>query len=293
MNQRISGYFRGMIALGPLPLRPVLGILLSCLAAEASMDNCRFALHYKPKFVASKTIAYLCDDPATTTIEPNYSPNWNSTTKFPNPLPCSSYDYTCEPMGPGQVYLVIGRAGTEGVSAASFGISYGGSNHVGIDPSRVTWTPCANGLSFPNSDGTHGLFPAPGGGLRITWDTGNGCPLASQEVIGGSGAHVVVGVFYVYAYSNDTIRITPNNNIAGGPELAVANCAGITTDLVQVWGLDNVLQYLVGSVGFNEYGFNPCIPINSISQEAPGTPCTTPITPTTWGKVKSSYRNDR
>jgi|GEM_PF-6235109 len=97
MNQRISGYFRGMIALGPLPLRPVLGILLSCLAAEASMDNCRFALHYKPKFVASKTIAYLCDDPATTTIEPNYSPNWNSTTKFPNPLPCSSYDYTCEP----------------------------------------------------------------------------------------------------------------------------------------------------------------------------------------------------
>jgi hypothetical protein len=291
MNQRISGFLGGMIALGLLPCLPVLGIVLSCTAVQASMENARFALHYKPKFVATKTIPSLCDNPATTTIEPNYSPNWNSDTTTPNPLSCFNYSVSCEPMGAGEVYLVIGKAGTEGVSAVSFGISYSGSSHVGIDPAWVTWTPCADGLQFPNSDGVHGDFPQPGGGIRITWSLAGGCPAATQQVIGTDGAHAVVGVFYVYAYSSDIFRVTPNQNQDGGPELAIANCAGVTTDLLQIWG-PQIASTLVGQVGFNQTGWNPCGngPCDPCPQSAP---CVTPITPTTWGKVKAKYRTDQ
>ncbi len=69
MIQRISGCLRGMIALGPLPLRPVLGIVLSFATADAGMENARFALDYKPKFVVSKQIPYLCDNPATADVQ--------------------------------------------------------------------------------------------------------------------------------------------------------------------------------------------------------------------------------
>jgi hypothetical protein len=47
-------------------------IFLSPVTALAGMENARFALDYKPKFVARKAIPNLCDDPATTTIEPNF-----------------------------------------------------------------------------------------------------------------------------------------------------------------------------------------------------------------------------
>jgi len=291
MNQRISGHFRGMIALGLPLLRPVLGIVLSCAAAEAGMENARFALDYKPKFVATKTIPSLCDNPATTTIEPNYSPNWNSNTKTPNPLSCFDYSVSCEPMGAGEVYLVIGKAGTEGVAGVSFGISYGGSSQVGIDPAWVTWTPCADGLQFPNSDGVHGDFPQPGGGIRVTWSLAGGCPAATQQVIGAHGAHAVVGVFYVYAYSPDVLRVTPNNNITGGPELAIVSCAGVTTDLLQIWG-PQLASTILGQVGFNQMGLNPCgyPPCEPCPQSAP---CITPIRPTTWGKIKARYGADQ
>src|SRR5215510_7365827 len=128
-----------MIVLGLPLLRPLLGIVLSCVVAEACMENARFALDYKPKFVATKAIPSLCDDPATVTEEPNYSPNYTDT-------PCSYYSVSCEPMGAGEVYLVIGQVGSEGIAGVSFGISYSGSSHVGIDPAWVTWTPCADGL---------------------------------------------------------------------------------------------------------------------------------------------------
>jgi hypothetical protein len=273
MFQRISGYIRGMIALGPLPLRPVLGIVLSCVAAEAGMENAVFALDYKPKFVASKAIPYLCDNPATAPQEPNYSPNYTNTS-------CLEYTLDRCPMGPGQVYVVIARAGSEGIAGASFGISYSGSMGVGIDPQYVTWTPCADGLSFPNNDGVHGDFPQPGGGLRVTWNTSNGCPAVTQQVIGGYGAHAVVGSFYIYALSDDVLRLTPNNNLQGGvPEVAIANCTGETTDLIAHWG-PFYGNYLMGRIGFgNQAGWQPCEFF--------------PVAATTWGKVKSMYKKSQ
>jgi hypothetical protein len=279
------GKGKGEIQDGPMKAR--LGfqaflIFLSPATALAGMADARFALDYKPKFVASKAIPNLCDNPATTTIEPNYSPNYTNT-------PCYNYDTWCEPRGAGQVYVVVAKA-TEGVSAASFGLTYGGSSHTGIDPTWVTWTPCADGLSFPSGDGVHGLFPNPGGGLRITWNPSTSC---QTQVIGSAGVHAVVGVLYVYAYSSDVLRITPNNNVGPTPELAVSNCAGVVTDLFQIWG-PYIWPSLVGTVGFiDQRGSNPCALYGPELKTLVSSPCTTPVRPSTWGKVKSRYKEER
>jgi len=245
----------------------------------AGMQNARFAVHWKPKFSATKTIASLCDNPATPTIEPNYSPNWNSNTTTPNPLPCDQYT-AYGPLGAGQVYLVLGHAGTEGVAGVSFGVHYRNGTHAGIDPAFVTFTPCSDGLAFPNNDGSHGDFPQQNGGIRLTWNTGNGCPIATQQVVGNAGAHIVVGSFYVYAYGPDDLKITGNNNLQGNvPELAIANCAGVTTDLYQVWGPAIYLGF-TGRVDIGGgFGSNGCI--------------SDPILQSTWGRLKSKYAEAR
>lgn len=276
MIRRTWGAGRATAALGLIALASPFGIVTSFSTAEAGMESAVFAMHYKPKFVASKAIPNLCDNPATPTEEPNYSPNYSN-------LPCGSYSTYRSPLGSGQVYVVIAKAGAEGVSAASFGVAYGGSTGQGIDPAYVTWTSCTDGLSFPNNDGVHGDFPQPGGGIRITWNNATSC---QSESISNFGVHAVVGVFYVYACSDDVLRLTPNYNLQGGvPEAAVSNCAGSTTDLVQVWGLQNVLQYHMASVGFgNAWGCNPC--------QIDGPPCgVVPVNPTTWGRMKTMYKS--
>src|SRR5262245_53696342 len=123
--------------------------LAKMIPASASMTNARIATHYKPKFVATKSIPFLCDNPATTTIEPNYSPNYEN-------LLCDHYT-TAGPLGPGQIYAVVGRAGNEGVLGASFGVQYDGGDSAGINPRFVTWTSCTDGLQFPNA-GANGDF---------------------------------------------------------------------------------------------------------------------------------------
>lgn len=269
MIRRTRGCPRAIALLALIALASLFGMISSISTAEAGMENVRFAVHYKSNSVTSK----LCDIPSTTVEEPNYSPNYTNT-------PCSYYQISRVPLGAGRVYVVIGKAGQEGVGAASFGVTYNGSSGQGIDPAYVTWTACADGLSFPNSDGVHGNFPQPGGGLRITWNYPASC---QTEVIGTDGVHAVVGVFYVYAYSDAVLRLTPNNNLASGrPELAVASCAGVTTDLVDFWG-PNIVQYLMGGVGFgNQCGFNPCLLHNP--------PCdVVPVASTTWGQLKYRY----
>ena len=248
-------------------------------SAFAGMENSRFALHWKTEFVASKTIGTTCPNPTSALATPNYSPNWGSTTTTPSPIPCSNY-ITAGPLGANltgaTVYLVVGKAGTEGVAAASFGVDYHGGTNLpagtGIDPAFVTFTPCADGLTFPN-DGGNGDFPKPKGGIRITWNNSTSC---QTQVIGSDGVHAVVGSFYMYAYSTDSFQVTGNNNLQGGvPELAVANCAGVTTDLYQVWGPSVYLQ-LCGRLDLGGgAGYNPCL--------------ITPTHNTTWGKIKTKY----
>jgi len=255
------------IALGLIAFGSILGIVLLSPAIEAGMENAVFSADYKPMFVPSKTLLYLCDNPATTTEEPNYSPNYTITL-------CLDYTVGPCPLGPGHVYVVIAKAGLEGVAAASFGVSYGGSAGVGIDPQLVTWTPCADGSSFPNNDGVHGDFPQPGGGVRITWNLPGSC---QTRTIPPYGVHAVLCAFYIYAFSDDVLRLTPNNNLQGGPEVVIADCAGKTTDLIDLWGAQIVSDTKLARIGFgHQFGLEPC-EVN-------------PVTPTTWGKMKSMYK---
>ena len=251
--------------------------LLLAHSAMAGMENCRFALHWKPSFSATKTINTKCPNPTSALLTPNYSPNWGSATITPTPIPCTSYQTTA-PQGTGTVYLVVGRAGAEGVAAASFGVNYHGGSLVhdsqGIDPQFVTFEPCADGLTFPNGDAncTNCDFPKPKGGMRITWNNSTSC---QTQAIGAAGVHAVVGSFYIYAYGTDQFQVTPNNNLQGGiPELAVANCAGVTTDLYQIWGAA-IANQLCGRLDVNGPGYNPCL--------------ITPVGKSTWGKIKAKY----
>ena len=118
------------------------------------MENAKFCLHRKPAFVSSKNAPVLCDDPATASVEPNYSPNFEN-------LPCDQYTVNA-PLGPSTVYVVVADAGEEGVAAVSFGVDYFGSDpdgmpatgdETGILSSRTTFTMCANGLAFPDDNG--------------------------------------------------------------------------------------------------------------------------------------------
>jgi len=227
--------------------------LLLANSAMASMTNCRFALHQK---LATTKAASICT---------TYSPNTSLT-------PCTSYVTQAAANGTGyHVYVVVGKAGSEGIGAASFGFDYKSTG--GINRTGVSMTYCADGLSFPN-DGGFGDFPQPKGGVRVTWNLPGSC---QTTVVGSAGVHAVIGALYCYSYATDALQLTANNNLASGPELAVADCAGVSTDLIQIWGAA-IASQLMGRVDFGGgAGYNPCI--------------ITPTMPTTWGKIKTQYAN--
>ena len=147
---------------------------------HGGVENARIALHRKD---AAYYPTALCDDPSTSTVEPNYSPNYDH-------IPCSQYTVN-SPLGGSTVYIVVAQADpTEGVNGASFGIDYDGRYGRGIDPRYVDFTPCVDGLRF-ESDGGLGFFPAPKGGLQIYW--GLSSSSCNREVIGSNGVHAVIG----------------------------------------------------------------------------------------------------
>jgi hypothetical protein len=223
---------------------------------HGEVEHVRFALHRKNP---ERYPTVLCDDPFTSTIEPNYGPNYDH-------IPCSQYTVNA-PLGGSTVYLVLGQADpAEGVSGASFGIQYTGTSGgngfppSGISPRWVTFTSCAAG-NYTDDGG----FPGPGGGLRMWW--GYPSPEACQrEVIGSEGVHAVVGSFYVYAYSSALFRVTPNTSLyCCGPELGVASCVGIDnssvamTNLLDLFTLQEIDPFL-GRVQFGTGtgGYTPC-----------------------------------
>lgn len=245
--------------------------------AMADIVDMRIAMHRKDKFSPTKTIANACDSPATTTIEPNYSPNWNSTTTVADPLPCTDYTVTGPAPGPSQIYIVIGQGPAIGISGVSFGIDFNGraGQQNGVDPSFTSWVACADGLQFPN-DGGFGDFPAPKGGTRITWTLPASC---SRQEIGGIGVHAVIGSLYVYAYAEDVVRVTPNNNLLSGAEVVIADCAGVETNLSRILAEAGIDTFAVlGRVhlgGDGSQGYTPCGVV--------------PVADATWGKIKAMY----
>jgi len=224
---------------------------------HGGVENVRFALHRKNP---ERYPTVLCDDPSTSTVEPNYSPNYDH-------IPCSQYTVNA-PLGGSTVYIVLGQVEpSEGVVGASFGIQYNGSSGgngfppSGIDPRYVSFSSCTEGIYFDS-----GGFPLPGGGLRIWWGVLN--PESCQrEVIGSEGVHAVIGSLYVYAHSSALLRITPNNSVCCGPrqELGVATCVGLDNSSTTMTNLLDVLTLqeidpLLGRVQFGAGtgGYTPC-----------------------------------
>jgi hypothetical protein len=233
-------------------------VLIPASALAGPHDNARFALHAKDKFMPTKTTPSVCD----------YSPNIDN-------VPCLNYTVERPAPGSADVFLMIGQAGSVGVTGASCGILYSGTTGVGIDPGFITWTGCADGLEFPNGPPGEPEWPASQGGMRVTWIT------CQNQDIPDSGVHVTVGSFYVYAYSEDVLEVTPNNNLLSGAELGLSACGGGTTNLIHLVAPED-RQFLVGRVQFGGDGSqaqNPC-GITIVSKK-----------PTTWGKIKSQYQN--
>ena len=250
---------------------------LGSVALAGPHDNARFALHVKNNFSPTKTI---------TSLEA-YSPAPSAAVGSAGTGPdCLSYAVTRgtnEFPGP-HVFLVLGQGGGIGFIGASCGIDYDGTgdpvpayNGTGISPAFVTFTLCTDGLSFPNGPDNpgpyEGEFPSPAGGLRVTWST---CQNIDQ---GGIGVHSTIGAFYVYAYGEDVLRVTPNNNLQSGAELGISTCGGGTTNLLDVFPPE-VVGATMGAVHFGgdgSQGYTPCGVV--------------PVLPSTWGKIKQQYQD--
>ena len=254
---------RLLILAGVLGLPAAIGIHNPIIAA-ASVPNsgARIALH-REVATSPTTGSEICG---------SLSPNSDE-------LPCSAYSVTGPAPGASRIYVVAAQA-DEGVSWVSFGIDFNGrdpdgtpatGDEHGIMPAYVTWTQCANGLLL-DKEGALGEWPAPQSAGRVEW---NGCETTR---IGGT-VQAVVGCFYLYAYSEDVFRITPNNNVQSGPELVVAGCDNVPTNLLSIYPPD-YYENLAGRVhlgGDGTQGFNPC--------------ATTPVLPASWGRLKARFTN--
>jgi len=197
------------------------------------------------------------------------------TTGSPNsgtPIPCTSYETKWPTASAADVYLVVAR-GTVGlgIAGASCGVYY--NSVVGQGADVYAWYLCAD-LEFTNGPVGQPEWPASRGGNRITWVSDTNC---QRTEAGTEGVHAVAGAFYVYAYGNDKLAITPNNNLVSGPELAVANCAAATDYLPFLRA-----GFVTFSAGGADLGCNPCTEPDSECDPVPAEP-------TTWGQIKSKY----
>jgi hypothetical protein len=170
-------------------------------------------------------------------------------------LPCNAY--TTDSLAVGvdhDMYLVVANAGSlYGIAGLSCGVTFDGSVAV------KGWTLCAD-VDFA-SPGWPGVS---GSGTRIAWASVHcqDTPLSSH------GVHAVAGAFFVSAYADGELHITPNPAPESGPELLVADCGGA----------ESVIQDGAAAVGFGtRSGRNPCLSV-------------TPVRPTTWGRLKAIYR---
>jgi hypothetical protein len=224
-------------------------IILPADASASTMDDVRFAVHRK--------------DPTTkaATICTSYTPNAEG-------LTCYVYNTAAPAPGASLVYIMAVHGNWEGFLGASFGIDYNGraGEGTGIDPAFTTFTPCYDGLGYFN-DGGFGDFPAPRGGARVTWITCQDEPIVYE-------VNAVIGALYVYAYSADQLKITPNNNLDSGPELAVANCLGEEIQLLEIYP-PVIHPYLAGWVDFGGGSGFTCFDL--------------PVEKSTWGRVKTLF----
>jgi hypothetical protein len=218
-------------------------------------------------FAASELTPKVALHVSATTSTSSICSTWNPNAKG---IPCSDYVLRGPVRQPLLVYMVIAQADTpffaDGIAGISMGIEYNGNLGEGVDV--ISWYVCADGLEFSNP-GPGGEWPASGAGNIITWLT---CP---TQRIGADGIHGVVGAFWIYAYSTDLMKVTPNRNIQAGPVIVFANCLG-----AEIAGADTL--HILGCAGFGEReGGNPCISDWGCTPD--------PVRPATWGRIKKRY----
>ena len=219
-----------------LVLVSLLMVFGSGVALAGSQDLAVVALHEK---VHSLKSTVICPGLAGS-VDPNTAG-----------ISCADYSVDNAPLLSGRdVYLVVARGNAAaGIAGLSCGITY--TANVAMYGFQL----CSD-LQFPN-----GGWPADGGGNRITWAASSNC---QETTIGAEGVHAIAGSFYVYAYGDGSIEVTPNNNLVI-PEFRVADCSAAESS-VSIGG---------GRVGFGGVtGFNPC-------QLPP-----VPVEQTSWGRIK-------
>jgi hypothetical protein len=162
-------------------------------------------------------------------------------------VPCTQYSVEGDINSGHHVYLVTAQTDTaDGVAGLSCGIDYDPIPGQGIDVFQ--WFFCSDGLEFPNA-GPNGVWPAAGGGNRMTWLTCQQDPISPDDV------HAIFGAFYVYAYGVDTLEVTENLTLVSGPEFEVVNCSpnGVELNLSVAGGK------AAFSPGATASGYNPCL----------------------------------
>lgn len=161
------------------------------------------------------------------------------------------------------VWFVLARVDGSygnGISGVSFGLEYpqGGSGLF-----RGAYTTCSD-LAYPNSDPAGNLFPDSGGGIRLIWSPSDNC----QRTLYPDGVQANLMAVYMYAYAACQMEVTPNRNLASGPEFRVLDCNLVERNLV--WPQN------AGVVGFGTRGYSPCTEV--------------PVKAATWGRLKALYR---
>ena len=245
---------------------PLLVLIPLCLVSESALaatnTGTRIALHRK---ATTSNISSICT---------SYTPNADL-------LPCSQYSVTGPAPGASLVYVVAALADpAAGVREASLGIDYDGRDQsagnagepFGIAPLFTQFNSCADGLLY-SDDGGFGDWPKPKSGITITWQQ------CRTDIVGGT-THAVIGALYVYAYSEDVLRITPNNvRYDDHSELRVVDCQGQGTDLLPLYP-PQLWETLTGRVhlgGDGSQGYNPCAAV--------------PVHPSSWGSMKAKFSN--
>jgi hypothetical protein len=185
------------------------------------------------------------------------------------PADCNGYTVNGAPLYPPSLYtylLVVNGSVAEGVAGVQCGIAFNPTVGAGVDV--FGWTLCAT-LEFASTG-----WPQSGGGNLITWDSVTRCQTSGNAQL---GVVAVAGYFYMGAYSNDVMRVTPRP-VDGFAK--VANCGsvedipygGAPTDAA------TPSTTFLGAVGFGpgSVGINPC------GRERP-----VPVENATWSGVKS------
>lgn len=200
-------------------------------------------------------------------------------------IPCSEYTVTA-PLGESYVFVVVGKTGDEGVTGVQFGVNYDGRRDQmnGIDPALTTFSICNAGGLYFTSDYGFGDFPNPNGQLRAVFENYRSPTCYEHPILGNSGRHALIGYFYVYAHSEDVLRLIVSGygyrpgglqpkDAASGTELLLMDCAGNTIDLTMVEPFWPIRLGKVHFGGDGSKGYNPC--------------AITPAFPTTWGDLKA------